>query len=166
MALLFWDASALVKRYTPETGSDTVQAIFGSSAAHEMASTAWGYAETYSILLRRLNGGLLDLPAFSTAVTALQAEVVNGPEFGLLPVADAAVFASIYQMRQHNLNATDAAILTALLEIAPPLAQDSPICVMIAADRRLLRAAEAEGLRSLNPELFAAADVPEFLARL
>jgi hypothetical protein len=37
---------------------------------------------------------------------------------------------------------------------------------MIAADRRLLRAAEAEGFRTLNPELLAAADVPGFLGAL
>jgi hypothetical protein len=69
-------------------------------------------------------------------------------------------------MRQHNLNATDAAILTMLLEQVPPTVPDSPVCVVIAADRRLLRAADAEGFRTLNPEIFPAAAVPAFLANL
>jgi hypothetical protein len=74
--------------------------------------------------------------------------------------------ASVYFMRQHNLNATDAAILTALLEVVQPTSPGSQPCVRIAADRRLVRAAEAEGMRSPNPELLPAADVPEFLAHL
>jgi hypothetical protein len=79
MALLFWDASALIKRYFIELGSDTVDAVYTHSSTHDMATTAWGYAETYSVLLWRLNGGILDLPAFTTAATALQAEVVDDP---------------------------------------------------------------------------------------
>jgi hypothetical protein len=36
----------------------------------------------------------------------------------------------------------------------------------VASDRRLLRAAGAEGLVTLNPETVPAADVPAFLASL
>jgi hypothetical protein len=58
----FWDASALVKRYLLESGSDTVNALFAAVPRDRMVTTPWGYAETYSVLLRRLNGGILDLP--------------------------------------------------------------------------------------------------------
>src|SRR5687768_4012306 len=112
MTLLFWDASALVKRYFPEVGSETVDALFAAVPMPDMATTPWGYAEAYSILLRRLNSGVLDLPSFTTAVTALQAEVVDSTDFGLMSVSDEIIFASIMLMRQQNLNATDAAILT------------------------------------------------------
>ena len=37
--------------------------------------------------------------------------------------------------------------------------------VVVASDGRLITAAEAEGLKTLNPETVAAADVPTFLAR-
>jgi hypothetical protein len=140
MALLFWDASGLAKRYFGEVGSDTVNAVFAAAAGHDMATTARGYAETYSLMVRRLNSGAIDLPTFAAATTALQAEVVDGTDFGLLPISEATIFASLLIDRQHNLNATDAAILTMLLEQLPPLMPDSPTCVVIAADRRLLRA--------------------------
>jgi predicted nucleic acid-binding protein len=166
MALLFWDASALAKRYFGEVGSDTVNALFASLSSQEMASTAWAYAETYSMLLRRLNAGSLTPVAFTTSVTSLQAEVVNDPGFGLLPIDDAAIFASIFLMRKHNLNATDAAILTMLLDYVQSLPPVSRICVLVAADRRLLRAADAEGLKTVNPETLAVADVPSLLAGL
>jgi hypothetical protein len=86
VALLFWDTSALAKRYFGEAGSDVVNAIFSGVGPHAMATTPWGYAEAYSVLLRRLNAGSLDLPTFTTVVTALQAGVVADPDFGLLPV--------------------------------------------------------------------------------
>lgn len=55
MALLFWDASALVKRYMPETGSEAVNALFECVPLPDMTAASWGYLETYSILLRGYN---------------------------------------------------------------------------------------------------------------
>lgn len=164
MALLFWDASGLVKRYSDEAGRQTVNAVFDQTAPHTLATTPWGYAETFSILLRKLNGELMDRPTFEAAVAALQAEVVNGPMFALLPIDSADVFASTGVMRAYNLNATDAAILTVLLDYAR--SPGAPPCLLVAADRRLLRAAQAEGLATLDPEQTAPDAVPALLAAL
>jgi hypothetical protein len=163
MPLLFWDASALAKRYFGEAGSDTVNALFTAVAAGEMLTTPWGYTETYAMLLRKRNSGVLDIPTFTTAVTALQAEVVGNPDLGLLSVDDDAVFASISMIYRHNLNATDAAILTAVLDYAQTSFPSASHCVVVAADRRLLRAADAEGLSTIDPETLPAVDVPAFL---
>jgi predicted nucleic acid-binding protein len=166
MALLFWDASALAKRFFGEVGSDTVNALFAGAAPHEMAATPWAYAETYSILVRRLNAGLIDSPTFTTAATTLQAEVVDSPDFGLLPLDDAFIFASVALIRNHSLNATDAAILTMLLDYLQALPLARSACILVAADKRLLRAADAEGLKTLDPEALSVNDVPAFLASL
>src|SRR5438552_17412911 len=107
MALLFWDESALAKRYTDEGGHETADAVVANAPAHIVATTPWGYLETYSILVRRLNGGVLDQPTFSAAVTALQAEVVDDADVGLLPIDDKAIFAAAATIQKHNLNATD-----------------------------------------------------------
>lgn len=161
MALFFWDASGLAKRYILEDGNDTANALFTASPALRMATTPIGYAETFSILLRRRNGGLLDAPTFSVATASLQTEVLS-PRFDLFSVSDAAIFSSLALMRAHNFNATDAAILRTLLDYAA--SPNAPVCVLVASDTRLLRAADAEGLPTLNPELVPAADVPDFLA--
>jgi len=166
MALLFWDASALVKRYFVEVGSQTVDALLAAGSRHELATTPWGYAETYSVLLRRMNSGVIDAAAFAAATTALQTEVVMGSDFDLLTIGDATVFASPAMMNRHNLNATDAAILTLLLEYSQTLASGRAGCVVIAADRRLLRAADVEGLGTIDPEALAHVDVPGLLASL
>lgn len=43
MAIVFWDASALSKRYTLETGADTVDAIFLAIPHSQMLSTTLSY---------------------------------------------------------------------------------------------------------------------------
>jgi hypothetical protein len=163
--LLFWDASALIKRYLRELGSPTVNALLNQLPAPEQATSPWGLAEAYSVLVRRRNDGILDAPAFTASVSALQNEVVDSGDFAFLSIDDATIFASTLLIRQHNLNATDAAILTLLLDLSPSLAPGDAL-VLVAADTRLLRAAAVEGLTTLNPETFAAADVPVFLASL
>jgi hypothetical protein len=67
-----------------------------------------------------------------------------------MSVSDAAVFGSISVMRKHNLNATDAALLALLLRHTA--GEGAPAFVVIASDKRLLRAATAEGFLVCNPE--------------
>ena len=164
MPLLFWDASALVKNYIEETGSPTVESIFSDTLADNMATTVWGYTETFSILRRRLNGGKIDQQTYTTAITALQSEVLSGTKFDFLSINDRTILASTSFITRHNLNATDSAILATLLNYAR--SPKSPICVLIAADQRLIRAANDEGLKTLNPEMLQASDISEFLSSL
>ena len=84
MPLILWDASGLAKRYTEEAGRATVNAVFAAVPARQMHITPTGYAETYSILLRKHNGGILDLRTFTAATDALRGEVVEDPDFGIL----------------------------------------------------------------------------------
>ncbi|MDQ2686446.1 MAG: type II toxin-antitoxin system VapC family toxin [Armatimonadota bacterium] len=163
---LLWDASGLVKRYYDEEGRETVNALFAVVPTPQMATTPWGYAETFSILLRRHNSGVLDRAAFTDAVTSLQAEVVTAPDFRLLSITDALVFTSLSLMQAHNLNATDAAILATYLNFQRSQPADAPTYLLVAADQRLLRAGAAEGLAGLNPQFVPAATLPAFLAGL
>ena len=67
---------------------------------------------------------------------------------------------------RHNINASDAAVLSAYLSHVQSQPPNAPPCVLVAADHRLIRAAEAEGLRTLNPELLPPADIPTLLTSL
>lgn len=162
MAVLFWDASGLAKRYTAEAGRATVNALFTVVASRDMFLTPLGYAETYSILLRKRNGGILDSRAFAAAINALRAEVLGDPDFGLLSITDALIFGSLSLMGTHNINSADACLLATYLQFQRAAAEP---CLLIASDKRLLRAAEAEGLNGLNPEDVAPGDVPRALAQ-
>lgn len=162
MAVVFWDASGLIKRYLKESGSESANALFAVSPKSAMVTTPSGYTETYAALLRKRNGGVLNQAEYGTAIISLQAEVIHSPDFGLLSISDKAILGSIDLIHRHNLNSTDAAILTALLEYSR--SPGAPPCLLVAADQRLLRAAGAEGLATLNPETVAPGEVQEILA--
>ncbi len=153
---LLWDASGLVKRYYTEVGQATVNAIFSSVPAQNMNITAWGYAETYSILLRRSNSGALNFRSYREAKSRLQVEVLGNNDFVVLSIIDALIFGGLPLMETHNINSADAAILSTYLQFQRT---STTPCLLVASDKRLLRAAQAEGLNSLNPEEIAPTDV-------
>ena len=61
MLELFWYASALAKRYAPEVGTATVNALFSLTPALPLVITFRGYLETTTILRHRFNQGTLTL---------------------------------------------------------------------------------------------------------
>jgi len=161
-----WDASALAKRYTLERGSETVDAVFAGVPQSQMITTFLSYAETFSLLWRKHNRGDISLTTFTAAASLLQAETLNSPDFGLLTLIDRDMIEGVEYMRQHNMNASDAAILAAYIRYARAQSFGSSPTVLIAADQRLLRAATAEGIATLNPELVSPTDIPALLAAL
>ncbi len=161
MPVVFWDASGLAKRYTDENGRLPVNRIFAEAVPEEIYVTPLGYSETYSILIRKHNSGLLDSRAFWTATNALRSEIIGASGFGLLSITDALIFGSLALMGTHNTNSADAAILSTYLRFQR--ASRVP-CLLIASDKRLLRAAQAEGLSGLNLEEVAPTEVAGMLA--
>lgn len=160
---MLWDASGLVKRYYEEPGSETVDSLFATSSPHTMRLTPWGYAETYGILLRRLNGGVLRQSTFAAAASNLHAEVLDSSGFELLTISDILIFGSLTLMQAHNINSADAAILATYLQFQH---SSQAQCLLVSSDKRLLRAAKAEGLPGLNPEEIAPGNVASTLLPL
>jgi hypothetical protein len=166
LPILFWDASALAKRYAYEVGTATVNALFGLVPRPQMVGTVLGYAETRSVLLRHLHRGTITASAYTTSKTSLRAEVVDDPDFVLLTVDDAVIYAGIAHIELYSVNANDGAILAAFLRYFHALPPPVPGCALVASDTRLIAAAQAEGLKTLNPELVSAANTPALLAAL
>jgi predicted nucleic acid-binding protein len=162
---LLWDASALAQRYAPEIGHVTVNALFAAVSKSQMITTVLRYSETCGALVRKRNRGDLDAASYSVARSALRAEIIDDPDFGVLAVEFGDILGGIDLIDRHNLNSTDASILMSFLGFARSQSSVTR-CVLVAADQRLLRAAKAEGLSTLNPETFPAVDVPAFLAGL
>jgi len=166
MLLLLWDASALVKRYVPETGSDVVYELFAHTTTKQMVATFVGYGEAHAVLVRKRNRGELSVSSFRAAVTALQNEVINDPDFGVLDVESSAILAGLALVEKHNLNSSDSAILATFLRYAQLEAADGNRCLLLAADARLNRAARSEGLDALDPESVAVSDVASVLSTM
>lgn len=165
MIHVFWDASALAKRYVAEVGSQTVNALFVAVPSSQMVTTILSYSETFAALLRKHNQGVLSLDAFNAAQAALRNEIIDDPDFIILAVEFDDILDGIDLIKQHNLNSSDAAMLHAFLKHGGLLSAAGS-SVVVASDQRLLRAANAEGFQVLNPENLLAVDVPAFLAAL
>lgn len=163
MPLVFWDASALVLRYMPETGSDVVDAIFDAVPISDMVLAMIGYSETFAILWRRHNGGILSSKTFKAASSSLETDFLTGVPT-LLEMDNVSVVKSLGMIRKQNLNSTDAAILTLYLDYLAQIGRKD--VVVVASDHRMLRAAAAEGFAVIEPDGFDVKDVPDFLANL
>lgn len=159
----YLDASALAKRYAPEPGTPVIKHLFARLTPTRMIVLHIGVAEVVSILVRKRNGGKLSFATFAQSFLKLQREIINQPLLRQ-PDADAAlVMAAMSVITKHSINATDAMLLRSALDVAANLRARGDDLVLVAADHRLLRAAQIEGLLTLNPETQTTADLDALL---
>jgi predicted nucleic acid-binding protein len=163
--LVLWDASALAKRFVAEVGTQTVNAVFSCSARDLMVTSVMCFSETFAALLRKHNQGIINSTVFNAAQALLRTEVIDDADFVVLGLEFDDILDGIELVKRHNLNSADGAILQTYLRYTnatrPPM-----VGVLVASDQRLLRAAKAEGLEVLNPEVIQPVDVPALLAAL
>lgn len=158
MTLCFLDASAWLKRYTGEPGWEVVEALFEEAGAGRLTliSTAIGHAEVIAALTRFRNRTELEAAALDAAFRCVAED-----EAALLwlAVPQDAFWSSSALIFEHNLNATDAALLWALLDLRARLQGVVAPLWLITADRRMARAAMASGLACIDPEVSSVREV-------
>ena len=148
-----FDASALVKRYIPEAGSDSVNFLFAHVPRERLMCLAIGAAEVFSICVRKRNDGRITKHQFEQAVGHLHYEVIDiESDFETIPAQNPHIWASIELMDIHSLNSVDAILLRSALDVATNLRVENNELVLVASDQRLLRAGHNEGLSVFNPE--------------
>jgi predicted nucleic acid-binding protein len=136
----YLDASAFVKRYTVEPGSAAVSLLVEDllPARPVRLLTSWlGFLEIVAVLNRHRNDGRLGDRLFQQA---------------LLPLTDDVAARALDLVVRHNLNASDALYLRQMLDWQAGCDPQTESLALIAADERLLRAAQAEGITTLDPE--------------
>lgn len=143
---LYFDASALIKRYVAEPGRAVVNELFHLVPFERLYLNYWTVTEMVSVLVRKRNRGDLTPHDMSVALDWLLTETTSMQEE---PVDRDTARSSIEYILRHNVNATDALHLLVALSIDDSV--DDPL-VMVSADSRLLRASKAEGLTILDPE--------------
>ena len=149
---LYRDASALAKRYVPERGSALVDAILDTVPANQIYVLNIGAGEVVSILVRKRNAGIISVLAFGQAVAIFDAEIVRAPDISKVSVTSRLVTSSFPLIVAHAINSTDAIALKSALAIARRLRAAGDDLILVASDLRLLRAAQAEGLKTFNPD--------------
>lgn len=160
----YLDASALVKRYTVEPGSvivnDLVERLIPLRPTHLLIS--WlGFLEIVAVLNRHCNDGRLTERLFQQAVIRLSDEAA---QMRFLTMTDDVAARALPLMLRHNLNASDALYLRQVLDWQAEHSTQDDAIILVAADERLLRAAHAEGIDTLSPEIDPLDSVARMLA--
>ena len=152
MHSFYLDASALAKRHVPETGSLLVDEILDHVSADRLYILSIGVGEVVSVLVRKRNMGTIADAYFGQFLVDFESEIVRSAGIKKLPVSNRLATSSFVLIVAHAINATDAIILKSALAIAQKLRAGSNDLVLVASDQRLLRAAQAEGLTTFDPE--------------
>lgn len=147
MIRYYLDPSAWVKRYIREEGSSVVAGLWQQiDSGTAQAICHWlGFTEVISVLHRRRNAGVVSARALRHWLDRFEEDSQRVVWF---PISWTAVLNSAVHISTHNLNATDALHLDLALRLH---SSEMPV-VLVSSDRRLLRAAQAENLPTLNPE--------------
>lgn len=148
----FLDASALGKRYTPEVGTALLNYLFANLSPDRLYVFNVGMAEVLSLLVRKRNAGQLSAADYSQALVELDTEIVSSKVVRKLVAGNSLVTAAMRLIEVHSVNATDAILLRLALNLAVRLRAAGTDLVLVASDQRLLRAAQAEGLVTFDPE--------------
>ena len=151
--MVYLDASALVKRYSPENGSDLLDGLFERLPLNRITSSMLGILEVISILVRKRNDRRLTSELFSQAMTELRSETLENEEFRSTSITDELILSSAYLILKHSINASDAIILRHALNLQHAIEPEGDRLLFWCCDKRLIRAARVEGVTVFDPEV-------------
>jgi predicted nucleic acid-binding protein len=159
----YFDASALAKRYTRESGTDCVNEIFRLLKSDSRACSVIGIAEVTSIFVRKKNDGRIQKNHFSQAMLKLSEEFLEDQEVLLTPVDTALILDSLPLIRRYYLNATDALLLLSVLRLREEIADQGRDLFFVSSDKRLIRAMRTEQIAACDPALDSLEDLRRIL---
>lgn len=160
----FWlDASAIAKRYAPETGSPLMNRLFDLTPATSLVCLLEGIGEVISILVRVRNRGDLSANKFRQTMSRFNLEIIRNNDIEKHSADLIQVTTSWQWIERHSLNSTDSIILQCVLDKADEFRPDGHNLVLVSADVRLIRAAVATGIQTFNPETDAQTELDALL---
>lgn len=145
MARLFFDTSALVKRYYEESGTAVVDDLV-EDPDHEVVITSLSIIETVSAFRRKQNRDDLDADRVSTLLSGFFEEALS--EFVVLPMDESYHQFSFDLVLEVDLRTLDSLQLSAALSTVT----ESSAPTFVSADVDLLAVAADRGLETLNPD--------------
>ena len=138
----YFDTSALIKRFVEEPGSNAVSALI--DAQPMVATSIVAYAEVHAGLARKLRERAMTTRVHRQTARAFDAD---WRAFLRVTVTDPLLTLTRDLVRRHPLRGFDAIHLAAAVRLQSELAETVRF---VAADARLLAAADAEGLNMLD----------------
>lgn len=151
MTTYFLDASAVVKRYLTEAGSEYIAGLADPSQSHAIILAEITRVEVAAaIAARQRAGSKLTIKERDEAVALMLRHCDR--EYRMVPLTAQVIGRAVELTQGHRLRGYDAVQLaTALVANASLLAARLPPLVFITADNDLLRASAAEQLPAENP---------------
>lgn len=149
MAYYYADSSALVKRHVREAGTDWFRVLADPATGNVMITARLSLIEVYSALNRTREA---HLPAVDYAQIAADFAAICTAEYELVELTPPVVERARRRLERHPLRAYDAMHLaSALLTQTELEANRLPSLIFLTADDRLLDVAQAEGMKTDNP---------------
>jgi predicted nucleic acid-binding protein len=150
VSIYFLDRSALVKRYVTETGSAWIRNLTDPGARNPLIITRITWVEVLSALARREREGSLAPDDVIQAIETYRYDM--NTQYQVSEMDPALAKAAGDLVIRHPLRAYDAVQLASALRAQSDLARvTTPALTFLTADDRLLAIAQAEGLRTDNP---------------
>jgi len=160
----YFDANALVKRYSTETGTELINELFRGVSVTQMTCLTLSVLEVMSILVRKKNDGRLSPIAFDQAMINFRSEVINSKEFAKAAINDILVMSAFAFIAKHSINSTDAVILRSVLNLKNELDTTGDQLVLLSSDKRLVKAARNENAIVFDPEVETLTSLQQLLA--
>lgn len=142
--MIYFDTSALVKRYVKEKGSEKIDSLLVD--ADSVATSKLTYPEMLSSFYRRWRAGDFSEEWLNKMVKNFEREWEN---FVIVDVQDDLFVSMKGLIKRHYLKAADTVHLSSALWLEERIRKD---LVFVASDLNLLKAAKAEKLETVNPQ--------------
>lgn len=142
--MLFFDTSALVKRYADEQGTQTVDQLI-ETPENTIVITSLSIIEIASAFRRKYNRGEINTQQRDGLLVSFFEEATE--EYVIIPV-DENVFENAFDLvLEDDLRTLDSLQLAAAVTLPTP----NPEIVFVCADEKLVGVAEQHGLSTNNP---------------
>jgi uncharacterized protein len=147
MNYYYMDASAWLKRYYREEGTDWVQHLFSSNAT--MICSSLGVIEVWSALVRKAETLKTPAPMLQQKLDSLEED---WDDFYEIRLSKKLIEAAKDAASSHLLRASDAIHLASALAFRKRLLKTNHQVMFISSDRELVEAALKYDITCLNPE--------------
>lgn len=145
MENLFFDTSALVKRYYEESGTETVDSLV-ESEDRKVVLTTIAVIETVSAFRRKYNRNDIPEAVLDQLLSSFFDEALA--DFLIVPTEEIRFEHSLDLILEDDLRTLDSLQLSAALAVDEQVADFAFVC----ADRELVSVAESKGLETINPD--------------
>jgi predicted nucleic acid-binding protein len=147
---LFFDSSALVKRYVAEAGSTWVQMVTALENGRNLIVARITWVEVLSAFARLRHEDKLSDGDVTAVIQTFRYDFDT--QYQVVELDKTLAYQAGQLLQRHPLRAYDSVQLTSALALKPTFDQFPGVeLTFISADKRLLKAARAEGLAVDNP---------------